>query len=311
VDAVDPSGAVGRDRFLYLITAGVVLVLGIRGRRRFGWISIVVAAALAALPLAFRAIDHELLHAYQKLWVAFDRHNLAFLGFDKHLTEASPFQSWYGAAGILLVLAGLVLVWIGLRRHTLPRVAAVLALAPVLWLVLQAVTTFYSLFDGRYVVFAVALAATVWGLVLPIRALAWPATAIAVTALALVLVHYDEKPSGVNILGGSAPTSVWDLSRAQVLGHFLHPGEREVVAALEQKARKGDTIALAIHRENVSFPYFGSRLDRRVEFQPTRPPGRAVAYPPGWVVVAPGIGIQPIGFHLIVNSHGWQLYRRV
>ena len=36
IDAVDPSGAVGRDRFLYLVGAAVVLVLGIRGRRRFG-----------------------------------------------------------------------------------------------------------------------------------------------------------------------------------------------------------------------------------------------------------------------------------
>jgi 4-amino-4-deoxy-L-arabinose transferase-like glycosyltransferase len=302
IDAVDPSGAVGRDRFLYLIAAGVVLVLGIRGRRRFGWISILVAVALAALPLAFRAVDHELLHAYQKLWVALDRHNLAFLGFDKHLTEASPFQSWFGAAGLLLVLACLVLVWIGLRRHTLPGVAAVLALAPALWLVLQAVTTFYSLFDGRYVVFAVALAAAVWGLVLPVRALAWAATAIAVTALALVLVHYDEKPSGVNILGGAAPTSVWDLSRAQMLGKFLHPGEREVVAALEQKARKGDTIALAIRREDVSYPYFGSRLDRHVVFAPR------VA--PDWYVVAPGEGVQGAYIAgLVVNWHGWRLYR--
>ena len=170
VDAVDPSGAVGRDRFVYLVGAGVVLFFGVRGRKRFGWISIAVAVALAALPLAFRAIDHGLLHAYQKLWVALDRHNLAFLGFDKHLTRASPFQSWYGPAGILLVLGGFALVWIALRKHAVPRVAAVLALAPLVWLVLQAITTFYSLWDGRYVVFGVALAATVWGLLLPYRA---------------------------------------------------------------------------------------------------------------------------------------------
>ncbi len=302
VDAVDPSGAVGRDRFLYLVGAGVVLFFGVRGRKRFGWVSIAVAVALAALPLAFRAIDHELLHAYQKLWVALDRHNLAFLGFDKHLTRASPFQSWYGPAGILLVLGGFALVWIALRKHTVPRVAAVLALAPLVWLVLQAITTFYSLWDGRYVVFGVALAATVWGLLLPYRPLAWAATAIGVTALALALVHYDEKPSGVNVLGGSAPTSVWDLSRAQVLGTFLHPGERKVVAALERNARKGDTIALAIGREDVSYPYFGSRLDRKVVFKPT--------VTPDWYVVAPGRrGLAAYGGRPVVDDHGWRLYR--
>ena len=184
------------------------------------------------------------------------------------------------------MLGGFVLVWLAWRRRTVPRVAIVLALAPVVWLVLQAITTFYSIFDGRYVIFGVALAATVWGLLLPYRALAWAATAIAVTALALVLVHYDEKPSGVNALGGSAPTSVWDLSRAQVLGRFLHPGEREVVAALERRAQKGDTVALAIRREDVSYPYFGSRLDRRVVFTGTR--GRRGDKTPAGATVARG-----------------------
>src|SRR5436190_21112075 len=93
VDSFDPSGAVGRDRFLYLVAAALILVLGLRTRGRVGTGLVVAAAALAALPLAFRWIDHELLHGYQKLWIALDRRNLAFLGFDKHLTDASPFTS--------------------------------------------------------------------------------------------------------------------------------------------------------------------------------------------------------------------------
>ncbi len=305
IDAVDPSGSVGRDRLLYLVAVGVILVLGLRARHRVGLAWVLVAAALVAIPLAFRPVQHELLHAYQKLFVSLDRHYLAFLGFDKHPTLASPFQSWYGAVGLLLVLACLVLVWQGFRRRTLPRVAVVLALAPVVWLVLQAVTTFYSIWDGRYVAFAVALGAVVWGLVLPIRPLAWAATGIAVTALTLALVHYDEKPSGVSVLGGAAPTSVWDMSRAQVLARWLHPGETAVVAALEKQARKGDTIALAIRREDVSYPYFGSRLDRRVEFAFAA--GSTAA---DWLVVAPGKTLQPPGYRGVVNSHGWRLYRR-
>jgi 4-amino-4-deoxy-L-arabinose transferase-like glycosyltransferase len=301
IDAVDPSGSVGRDRFLYVVAAAVVLLVGLRARRRAG---VLVGAALTAVPLAFQPVQHGLLHAYQKLWVSLSRHTLAFLGFDKHLTRASPFQSWYGPLGLLLVLAGFGLVWAGLRRRTLPRVAVLLALAPVVWLVLQAITTFYSIFDGRYVVFAVALAAVLWGLVLPIRPLAWAATGIAVTGLALALVHYDEKPAGVNVLGGPAPTSVWALSRGQVLARFLHPGETEVVATLEREARKGDTIALAIRREDVSYPFFGSRLDRHVEFQ------SHVDLPPNWVVVAPSIRVRPIGYRSVVDSHGWALYRR-
>jgi hypothetical protein len=303
IDGVDPSGSVGRDRLLYLVAAGVILVVGLRARRRAGAAGTALAAGLAAVPLAFHPVQHGLLHAYQKLWVSLSRHNLAFLGFDKHPTRASPFQSWYGPLGLMLVLAGFGLVWVGRRRGTLPRVAWVLALAPVVWLALQAVTTFYSLWDGRYVIFAVALAAVLWGLVLPIRPLAWAATGIAVTALALALVHYDEKPSGVSVLGGAAPTSVWDMSRAQVLARWLHPGETEVVATLEREAREGDTIALEIRREDVSYPYFGSRLDRRVEFAtPTQPTAN-------WLVIAPGLNTYP-GYRLVVGKHGWQLYRR-
>jgi hypothetical protein len=308
IDAVDPSGSIGRDRLLYLVAAGVILVIGLRARRRAGAAGVLLAAGLAAVPLAFRPVEHELLHAYQKLWVSLSRHNLAFLGSDKHLTTASPFQSWYGPLGLLLVLACLVLVWLELRRRTLPRVAGVLALAPVVWLVLQAATTFYSLWDGRYVVFAVALAAVLWGLVLPVRPLAWAATGIAVTAMALALVHYDEKPSGLSVLGGAAPTSVWDLSRAQVLSRWLHPGETEVVAALERRASKGDTIVLAINREDVSYPYFGSRLDRRVVFLS----GETA----DWAVVAPGHELVQITtgpgtiWRRVVGGHGWTLYRR-
>jgi hypothetical protein len=298
---------VGRDRLLYVVAAAVILVLGFRVRRRAGLAPVLIAAALATVPLAFRPVQHELLHAYQKLWVSLSRHNLAFLGFDKHPTRASPFQSWYGPLGLLLVLAGFGLVWLALRRGTLPRVVAALALAPVVWLVLQAVTTFYGLWDGRYMIFAVALAAVIWGLLLPIRPLAWAATGIAVTALALALVHYDEKPSGVSVLGGAAPTSVWDMSREQVLARWLHPGETKVVATLEREARKGDTIALAIRREDVSYPYFGSRLDRHVVFLAVGVPTWA-----DWLVVAPGERIdriQPSGYEGVVHSHGWRLYR--
>jgi hypothetical protein len=310
IDAVDPSGAIGRDRFVYLIGAGIVLALGIRGRKRFGWISIALAVALAALPIAFRAIDHGLLHGYQKALVTLHRHNLAFLGYDKHLTQASPFQSWYGPAGVMLVIGGFVLVWRARRR--LPRVAWVLAAAPVVWLALQALTTFYSLFDGRYVVFGVALAAVVWGLLLAHRPLAWATCTVAVTAMALSLVHYDEKPSGVNILGGSAPTSVWDMSRAQVMAHFLHRGEDTIVATLDKQAKKGQTILLVVRRNDVSYPFFGQNVDRKVEFL-----GPRIALPQ-WVVFAPGepngtVAVNFIGrgVRQVVNENGWRLYKLV
>ena len=134
-------------------------------------------------------------------------------------------------------------------------------------------------------------------------------------------MHYDEKPSGVSVLGGGAPTSVWDMSRAQVLAKFLHPGETEVVAALERQAHKGDTIALAIRREDVSYPYFGSRLDRRVAFVGDQATGVVVRVPPQakWLVLAPGVSFGPPEalragnpyWTRIAGGHGWLLYRRL
>src|SRR5262249_6007286 len=149
-----------------------------------------------------------------------------------------------------------------------------------------------------------ALGAALWGLALELRPLAWAATGIAVVTVALALVHYTEKPSGVNVLGGSAPTSVWNLSRAQVLGHFLRPRQREVVAALGSRAKKGDTVALAIRREDVSYPFFGEPLDRRVEFA-------SVAADYDWAVAAPGIIVdQEFLARPVLASHGWRLYHR-
>jgi hypothetical protein len=78
-----------------------------------------------------------------------------------------------------------------------------------------------------------------------------------------------------------------------------------VVATLERQARKGDTIALDIRREDVSYPYFGSRLDRHVEFV-TAAPTEA-----DWLVVAPGEKFQPPGYRrLPTGGHGWRLFRR-
>jgi hypothetical protein len=310
IDAFDPSGAVGRDRFVYLVAAAIVLVLGWRMRGRVGTWAVAAGAALVAVCVAWHWIDHGLLHAYQKLFVQLDRHDLAFLGFDKDLTRASPFQSWYGPLGYILVIAGFVIAW---RRRSLPRVMWVLALAPVIWLVLQAFTTFYSIFDGRYVVFGVTLGAVLWGLVLAVRPLAWATTGIAVATAALVLVHYYEKPSGVNLLGGSTPTSVWDLSRAQVMAVNLPPGEPAVMAALDRRAKSGQTIALAIGREDVSYPFFGGDLDRRVVFvspATLRQFGRV-----DWLVFAPGFrGSVAVNFcarcgRPVVTSHGWRLVR--
>jgi len=302
IDAVDPSGSVGRDWFVYLVAAGLLAgVLAWRCRRReWSWIGL--AAGLAALAFVVRPLQHGLLHAYQKVWVELGYRRLAFLGFDKHATHPSPFQSWFGPTGLLLSLGCLGLVVA--RRREFGRLVLVLALLPLVWIVLQGIVTDYNLFDGRYVVFAVAMAAALWGLLLPLRPVAWAAAAVAVTTLLLSLVHYDEKPSGVNVLGGPAPVSVWDLSRAEVIARSLPAGEKPVLAELERRALSGAVIALRVRREDVSYPFFGERLDRRVVFADRgSPPGA------DWFVVAPGRASPTGRWRPVVRNRGWRLYR--
>src|SRR6185437_13863193 len=130
-----------------------------------------------------------------------------------------------------------------------------------------------------------------------------------------VLVHYDEKPSGVNVLGGSAPTSVWDMSRAQVQRKFLHKGETDVLSTLEKRAKKGQTIALAIRREDASYPYFGSSLDRRVVFTGDLRSGAVRQTPAGatWLVLAPHFSLgsahsardESPSWRRVAGGHGW------
>ena len=300
IDAVDPSGAVGRDRFLYLVAAGLILVLGLRVRGRVGTGLVVVAGALAALPLAFRWIDHELLHGYQKLWLELDRREVAFLGFDKHLTRASPFQSWYGAAGLLLVLACLWLAWRGWRRGSLPSRRARagarsgrLARAAVDHDLLQPLRRALRRVRGR------ARRRPV-GAVLPIRWLAWAATGIAVDgdrARTRPLRREAVRRGRARWVGAVV---VWDISARRCCAR-VRPGGGGVVAALEQRAKKGDTIPLEIGREDVSYPFFGEKL-AGADLQ------RRTSSNADWMVVGAGHGRGRSTGAAPVDSNGWRLY---
>ena len=76
-----------------------------------------------------------------------------------------------------------------------------------------------------------------------------------------------------------------------------------MVATLERQAKKGQLILLFIRREDVSYPYFGERLDRRVEL-----PVNGRATHADWVVVAPTV-LFPPGNTPVVDRHGWRLFR--
>jgi hypothetical protein len=314
VDAIDPAGSVGRDRLLYLVAAALLLLIGALVALRLRQRAIVgvagAAALLALLPLAIHPLHNGASRAEQKLFLELGSHRLAYLGAERLPTQASPFGSWYGPLGLLLFMIALPFVVQAVRRKTLPRVALVLALAPALFVLVLAVLTFYSAFGGRYVMFSVGLACATWGVLLRLRAIAWAAAVVAATAMTLAFVHYTEKPAGFSVLGGGRSESVWGRSDLVVQSYFLRPGATEAVAALS-KAGTDLPVGLRIAQSDLSYPYFGSHLDRRVLFVGS---GGKNVQRVDWIVVAPNqrVAACPSDWSRVAAvGDGWALYRRV
>ncbi len=313
IDAVDPAGSVGRDRWLYAVGAAVLLMLGIvavrRGRTGAGFVAVVVAAGLALVPLLVPYVHDRLLRGYQRALLHIDRPQLAFLGAERAARPPSPFISWYGPLGVLLAFTGLVLVVREIRGGRLRRGAIVLPLAPFGYFVLVAAGLGYSPFHGRYFISMVALAAVTWGLVATVRPIVWAAGAIAVVTLLLSVVHYEEKPLGFSVLGGSAPRSIWNESRLEAFAASAAPGGGAALAAIDRLARPGDRLALAIRQDDVSYPYFGADLARKVVFLGKQ----GVRNDMDWLVEAPGSDTVPCASgwtRVPLDEPGWRLYRR-
>lgn len=310
VDTVDPAGEVGRDRLLYVGGAVLLAAAGatFASRRRMAAASaFFLAAALALIPMATATAHERLLRGYQHVWLRLDEPVIAFFSFDRDPRAPSPIRSWYGPLGLLLFLAAVPLVARAVRRHDLPRAAWVFLLAPLGYLVIVVFALDYGVDHGRYLMPAVAVSAATWGLAAEVRALAWSACAVALVTLLLVFVHYDEKPAGIALLERPAPESVWSAPRSDVLAaaHVAGP-----FAAVARLTRPGDTIALRLRQDDVTFPYFGSNLDRHVVLAPD---GKDAALGDAdWLVVAPGLSTPSCKAWTTVSSAlgAWRLYRR-
>lgn len=311
VDTVDPAGAVGRDRFLYLVVAGALALTGTmlaaRDRRPRNAVVFLTAGALVLVPLVIPPLHDWLLRAHQRLWLELDEPSIAFLAFEGEPRVPSPFFSWYGPLGLLLLLVAIPVVVRAIHRGTIHRGSLAFLVAPVAYLVVIVLTLDYNVGHGRYLMPAVALSAATWGLMVDLRPLAWFGAAAGAATLLLVFVHYGEKPAGIALLGGESRPSVWRASRAAILSAGHVPGPFRVIDTL---AESGDTIALRLREDDVSHPYFGAALDRRVEFVDGDGRGLGSA---DWLVVAPGLRGPACGSAwrgVPSEEAGWRVFRR-
>lgn len=236
----------------------------------------------------------------------------ALAGSDQSaVTTAEATISWYGPAGVTLVVGGVATAVAAVRRGSATGLVTFLALAPVVQLLLLSAAIAYDPFRGRFFMTAFALAAATWGLLLRYRAVATGAVALALTASGLTLLHSDAKPAGVGIFEEGEPT-VWGKPRWHVQA-LLRPrtGERSVLRFVEERVPGDATIGLAARSNDLLSPFFGERLSRSVELLPE---GTLPAASTDWLVISPGRTVpgcladwrQELGLML-----GWIVVRRV
>jgi hypothetical protein len=282
VDTVDLSGARGADILLYSAAALVLTALIRTDRRKVG---VVLAAALVAAPLVLLLISKHLGRpGLVWLYDALGRPQGYLAPEDATATSpttASDTASWYGPLGLLLpIAAGIAAVRLAPRRSLAP-LTLVVALTPLCWFALVALTLTYNPWLGRFFVFPIALSAALWGLALRSSSTAWAVAALAAVTLGLSLVHYAEKPSGLRLLDRSASSaSVWTMERWQIQSQH-DPTIGQVFRFLDHDVPRRSPIALALSANDFGYPAFGPHLERRVELVPFGSSAREVET--GWL----------------------------
>jgi hypothetical protein len=265
---IDLSGANGRDRWLYGIAALVVLVVAavlfLRVRTRRTLVAGGVAAVVAAVPLALLPFEHRLIRAYFKFWDLVGHRDLGNLDSGRDITKSASNFSWYGPLGSVLLVAAAVLVIREVRSRRLDRMALFSVIAPAYWLVAFSALLFYQDWIGRFFAFPIVLAAATWGIVLRWRPVAWGVAAIAGTTLLLSLANDAKRPSGLPLLEGGKPRSIWNTPRWT--GVALRDDYDAPIRYLDQQIPDSADVGLAITPSEPVYPFFGRGLDRHVRF---------------------------------------------
>jgi hypothetical protein len=219
----------------------------------------------------------------------------------------SPMHSSYGLAFIVLFLGSCALVGAELvRRRSWFGAAAALIGVP-LTLVLAAIVMGFDPQHLRYWAFPVALATSVFGVVLRVRALAWTAAALAAGTVVVSLAYFVPRPGGLVLLSenrGSDQTARWFVQGGG------GDGDPEAFRYLEQSIPDDATLALAVEPNTYLYPAWDAGLRRTVVF--TSPAGRVPASA-GWLVVGPGKKLDPVGptwTRVFASPVGWRVYRR-
>jgi hypothetical protein len=304
VEAVELPGATGKDRFVYLVAAGLVAICGAIA----GSFSVaVVGAVVTALAILVLPVERALHSVYWNGWELAGYDEATELGAERDSTLASYGDSWYGPVGLGLTLVAMGLTVREARRGQLPWVAVVLAAAPVAFIVGTSVAVEYHPLSGRFVMGGVALSAATWGLVRRFQPGAVAVVTLAATTLLLLLANSTEKPAGFDLFEATGRPSVWTLPRAWVQN--TQPELAVVTAYVDERAMDGATIGLTRDPSVRPFVYVGyPDIRHRLVYADTL---REATRRGADIVVLPLSAACEPGWELGLRSPPWAVYRQV
>jgi hypothetical protein len=273
------------------------------------------AGALVGLAGVFAFVSLPLLVTWTQVAAHVVRHARVAIGLGgavsgPRLPEGfyeSPMHSSYGLAFVLLFLGSgsIVAADVARRRSSFAVLAALIGVP--LTLLIAAIAIGFDPQHLRYLAFPVALAASVFGIVLRVRALAWTAGALAAVTVVVTLAYFVPRPGGLTLF--AANRGVDRTARWFVQGGG-GGGDPATFRFLEESIPPRATVALAVEPNTYLYPAWDEGLRRRVLF--TTPEGRV---PPsaGWLVAGPGKHFDPSGptwARVFASPTGWRIYRR-
>ena len=264
--------------------------------------------AITFIPVLLSPFSHFLYRAYIKTWLLFGSHRLAFLDPGRDITRSASNWSWYGPLGLVLLVAGAIVVWRASNRRRVAPVTRLFALAPVYWLLAFSIFAFYQLFAGRFFVYAFALAAATWGVFYRARAVAGGIAVIAAVTMFLALVNDEKRPSGLRLLSDRHLVSIWSTPRWKAQGGEIH--DPDVIRYVDDHLGEHDSVALLLVPHYNGYVFLGRGLDRHVALI-----GPATRDAPGarWAFVYPGgtTSLCTRDWRLVsIVQPGWQVFRR-
>ena len=316
-DVVDVSGLWRSEVYVAVGVGAVMVALGALLARRgdAGGRALAFGAVVVALvPLLLRWIEGPARYAWKHFWFKIGQERIALDHGDawKVLSLPDTSLSWYGAAGAVVILGGVVAAAIGARRGQLRRGAVVLAVAPLLLIAVFAFTIVYDPWRGRLVMFAVGLACAAWGWTIRVRWLSAGVAALCVTTVALSLVHSYTKPSGLGLLEPSGSRSVWHRDRIDTLTVIRnYDGTPALLRTVEDDVPADAVLAVATPIDTFLAPLAGPHLSRTLRL--VRDGGRIPADATWLVSKGPSVALGcPAAWSTVSTDDGnhWRLLRR-